>query len=167
MHYTSIIADFDDTMYNTAVFKKDYGITNGPYTHLRFAHGELRRYLYRDVEGTLAWLRRTGVRIVILTYAKSGNIDWQRDKVRASGIEKYVDEIACVDVPKGQWWSANKRRLINGSPAVFVDDSPEQIASMTSVDPSVLCVLADYNNIHPNTHQRIEVFGGIRRFFSR
>ena len=100
---------------------------------LRESFIDLRRYLFSDVLPFLEAAKERGVRLYLLSF---GDSEWQRYKVRGSGIEPYFDGIFSTGQEGG------KATLIlehAGScpKAVMVDNNPSELDLIKEATPDI------------------------------
>ena len=85
-----------------------------------------RRFVYEDA---ISFLKsKQNYKIKLLTYTKEENAEYQKLKIKGSGLEDFFDEIITTSKSKGEL-------DIDYSGGVFIDDSPKAIAEIYAKNP--------------------------------
>jgi FMN phosphatase YigB (HAD superfamily) len=92
---------------------------------------EQRAFIFPEVVETLSELRRRGHTLILLTF---GDQEFQKQKITASGIAHFFDEIIVTNEDKGEVLA----RDTEGEQIVFVDDKVEFMERLQANLPSVI-----------------------------
>ena len=147
-----LLLDFDSTLFDTALYKKETGIEGIPYKEdpslfwnaLSF-NKDLSRFLFTDTRDFLT--SHHHYRRVLVTF---GDKVYQKTKVTQSGIlHLFEDTIFTGDEMKG---GIIKRAFPEtGEKIFFLDDDVEQLQSMRTACPYVVSVRMRRKNVVYNS----------------
>lgn len=106
--------------------------TKTNYKDLEIAYNKVidnaQKYLYKDSIGFLEKLKKQEYTLYILTFGNSG---FQKQKISASGINKYFKEIICTDKDKFKV----SDQIPGVDEALFINDNPNEIAQLQIIHP--------------------------------
>jgi FMN phosphatase YigB (HAD superfamily) len=156
-HKPVLFLDFDRTLFDTDQFYDWLGEERFSRI-LDLSAGKIeapdfRAMIYPD---TISFLEQAGeaYRLVLLTYTV--NIALQRRKVRGSGIVPFFDDIIMTQGSKGLeakkyltrmdasgWSVCTDCAGRAGGEHVFVDDAPENVDDMKTINPEIATVRID------------------------
>ena len=145
-----LFLDFDRTLFDTDQFY-DWMGPNRFERILELMGGHIEQpdyasYLYPDALSFLKKVRKSH-RIVILSFAL--NLILQRKKLRGSGILPLVDDVIISegkDGTTGKGGAAKEYLARIGDPGwehVFVDDLPDNINEVKTMNPDIRCIRID------------------------
>jgi FMN phosphatase YigB (HAD superfamily) len=100
---------------------------------LRESFTDLRRYLFSDVLPFLGGAKERGVHLYLLSF---GDPDWQRYKVRGSGIEPYFDGIF-ITAQEGGKANIILEQAGSCQKAVIVDNNPSELDLIKEAAPDI------------------------------
>jgi len=100
---------------------------------LRESFTDLRRYLFSDVLPFLGTAQERGIRLYLLSF---GDPDWQRYKVRGSGIEAYFDGIFFT-AQEGGKANVILEQTRSHQKAVMVDNNPSELDLIREAAPDI------------------------------
>ncbi|HTK60506.1 MAG TPA: hypothetical protein VL283_04895 [Candidatus Baltobacteraceae bacterium] len=113
----TIVFDFDDTLADTARFKKVLDVSR------------MREFIFKDAAAVLKRLKGEGWELALLTVGDQG---WQAWKVAGSGLLPYFDHILYTAEPKA---TRLEEILAWTPPLVFVNDNGAEIDALREVLP--------------------------------
>jgi len=106
--------------------------TNNQLSDLKTAYDKIinncAKFLYADSLDFLQKLQAKNLRLILLTF---GNPSFQRQKIRASGINKYFKKIFCTN--KDKFKVSNQ--IPNADNALFINDNPDEITKLQKIHP--------------------------------
>ena len=113
----TVVFDFDDTLADTARFKKVLDASR------------MREFVFKDAVDVLTRLKREGWKLALLTVGDQG---WQAWKVAGSGLLPYFDHILYTAAPKT---TRLAEILAWDQPLVFVNDNGAEIDALRELLP--------------------------------
>jgi len=113
----TIVFDFDDTLADTARFKRTLDASR------------MRDFVFKDAAAVLQRLKDEGWKLALLTVGDPG---WQAWKVAGSGLLPYFDHVLYTAEPKT---TRVEDILAWPSPLVFVNDNGEEIDALRPLLP--------------------------------
>lgn len=146
-----IFLDCDWTIFNAQGFIDYANAHEGDLRALIAQHPEapLAEWLYPDVINFCIAARAAGHKLVVLSMA--GNIEGQIQKIKATGIGAYVDDILVVANMKseaaGEWLREHGEQP-NGH--YFVDDAPIFLNDMKRMHPGMWCIRMEREALLPS-----------------
>jgi len=90
-------------------------------------------YLYDDVISTMEIFKEKGYHLIILTF---GNAAYQRLKIEASGIERYIDDVLYVEETHAKH---SALPIENDEKFIFVNDNASENEKVQEVYPHARC----------------------------
>ena len=159
-----IFLDFDDTLFNTAVFKKhleEKGVLNDKEGALSFAEKEdLSLFLFEDTTDFLKnYLRE---RLILITF---GDRTFQRTKVVSSKINLYFEEMiftgdSMKSVFLKEWFEKNKSK--SNEKAFFLDDRIDWLHEAKEASPNLVPVRIRRGNAQHSSEENLYGYSEVR-----
>lgn len=113
----TVVFDFDDTLADTAAFKKALDVAR------------MREYVFKDAAAILRRLKDDGWSLALLTVGDPG---WQAWKVANSGLLPFFDHVLYTAEPK----PSRLREILSWpAPHVFVNDNGPEIDALRRALP--------------------------------